>query len=119
MLPCEHEKIHWTQNRREQTAPGGDLRTRSGSEQVNAMENPPSTATQKFIEQEPSYGRFRRALRRSDQLALDDLFNLASQHLALAQYAPDALPFELLLLSMLLEEHKEVERLRQRLANAK
>jgi hypothetical protein len=56
---------------------------------------------------------FRRALRRSDQISLDDLFSNARQHLAAAQYASHALPFEVFLLSMLLEEHKEVVRLRQ------
>jgi ABC-type anion transport system duplicated permease subunit len=45
---------------------------------------------------------------------LDDLFASAHQHLAAAQYAAHALPFEVLLLSMLLEEHKEVMRLRQK-----
>jgi hypothetical protein len=56
---------------------------------------------------------FRRALRRSDQLVLDDLFAAARQHIAAAAYASHALPFEVFLLSMLLEEHKEVVRLRQ------
>ncbi len=68
--------------------------------------------TQVFIEEEGSFARFRRALRRRDQLALDDLFAAARQHLAAAAYAGHALPFEIFLLSMLLEEHKEVIRLR-------
>jgi hypothetical protein len=71
------------------------------------------TSTQIFMQEEAAFARFRRALRRSDQLALDDLFTSAHQHLAAAQYAAHALPFEVLLLSMLLEEHKEVLRLRQ------
>jgi hypothetical protein len=71
----------------------------------------PSITQALLIEQE-SFGRFRRALRRSDQLALDDLFASARQHLAAAQFAAHALPFEVFLLSMLLEEHKEVLRLR-------
>ena len=66
-------------------------------------------------QEEQSFARFRRALRRSDQVALDDLFASARQHLAAAQYAAHALPFEVLLLSMLLEEHKEVMRLRQKM----
>jgi len=68
--------------------------------------------TQVFIEEEGSFARFRRALRRRDQLALDDLFAAARQHLAAAAYAGHALPFEIFLLAMLLEEHKEVIRLR-------
>jgi len=64
-----------------------------------------------FTEQE-AFSRFRRALRRSDQIALDDLFAAARNHcggrLCLARLA-----FEVLLLAMLLEEHKEVMRLRE------
>jgi hypothetical protein len=69
--------------------------------------------TQAFLQEETSFAKFRRALRRSDQLVLDDLFAAARQHLAAAAYASHALPFETLLLCMLLEEHKEVMRLRQ------
>ena len=68
--------------------------------------------TQVFIEEEGSFARVRRALRRRDQLALDDLFAAARLHLAAAAYAGHALPFEIFLLAMLLEEHKEVIRLR-------
>ncbi len=68
--------------------------------------------TQTFLQEQGSFTRFRRALRRADQLALDDLFSAARQHLAAAAYASHALPFEVFLLAMLLEEHKEVRRLR-------
>jgi hypothetical protein len=70
------------------------------------------SATQVFYQEAESFGRFRRALRRSDQVALDDLFAAAQQHLAAAAYAAHALPMEVFLLAMLLEEHKEVMRLR-------
>jgi hypothetical protein len=70
------------------------------------------TSTILLQQEEAAFSRFRRALRRSDQLVLDDLFTSARQHLAAAQYASHALPFEVFLLSMLLEEHKEVMRLR-------
>jgi hypothetical protein len=69
--------------------------------------------TQAFLQEQEAFARFRRALRRTDQQALDDLFAASRQHLAAAAYAAHALPFEVLLLSMLLEEHKEVMRLRQ------
>lgn len=68
--------------------------------------------TQTFLQEQAEFARFRRALRRTDQLALDSLFAAAQQHLAAASYAAHALPFETFLLSMLLEEHKEVLRLR-------
>lgn len=71
--------------------------------------------TQAFIEEEQAFNRFRRALRRSDQQALDELFASARQHLAAAAYASHALPMETFLLSMLLEQHKEVLRLRVQL----
>jgi hypothetical protein len=73
--------------------------------------------TQAFLQEQESFSRFRRALRRSDQLALDDLFAAAHKHLAAAAYAAHALPFETFLLAMLLEEHKEVLRLRQLVEN--
>lgn len=68
--------------------------------------------TQSLQEEQAAFSRFRRALRRADQLALDELFVAARQHLAAAAYAANALPMETFLLSMLLEEHKQVIRLR-------
>jgi hypothetical protein len=73
------------------------------------------TATDLILQEQESFARFRRALRRTDQVALDDLFVSARQHLSAAQYAAHALPFEVFLLAMLLEEHKEVMLLRQQL----
>ena len=75
------------------------------------------TATQNFLQEQESFARFRRALRRTDQAALDDLFAAARQHLAAVAYAANILPFEAILLAMLLEEHKEVMRLREQLAH--
>lgn len=71
--------------------------------------------TQTFLEEQGALARFRRALRRSDQVVFDDLFARAHQHLAAAAYAAHALPLEVFLLAMLLEEHKEMRALRQRL----
>ncbi len=71
--------------------------------------------TQYYLQEESSFARFRRALRRSDQQALDDLFAAAHQHLAAAAYASNALPFETFLLAMLLEEHKQVMLLKGKL----
>lgn len=74
------------------------------------------TITQVFLEEQDALGRFRRALRRADQHALDDLLAAARQHLAAASYAAHLMPFETFLLCMLLEEHKEVIRLRDAVA---
>jgi hypothetical protein len=75
--------------------------------------------TNAFLHEQQSLARFRRALRRTDQRALDDLFGASRHHLAAAAYASHLLPFEIMLLSMLVEEHKlvlhlqvELERLR-------
>jgi hypothetical protein len=73
------------------------------------------SATVVLMQEEAAFAKFRRALRRGDQLALDDLFVAARQHIAAVQFASHALPFEVYLLSMLLEEHKEVMRLRDRM----
>lgn len=75
-----------------------------------------SSITQTFLEEKAAFSRFRRALRRRDQQALDDLFAAARKHLSAASYASHALPFETFLLAMLLEEHKEVRRLREQVA---
>ena len=72
-----------------------------------------ASITQAFLEEKAAFARFRRALRRQDQQVLDDLFASAKKHLAAAAYASHALPFETFLLAMLLEEHKEVLRLRR------
>jgi hypothetical protein len=71
--------------------------------------------TQAFLHEQESFARFRRALRRSDQQVLDEMFASAHKHLAAAAYASHALPFEVFLLAMLLEERKEVLQLRQRM----
>jgi hypothetical protein len=70
------------------------------------------TATMLFMQEQDNFSQFRRALRRSDQLALDDLFVMARNHTAAAAYAANALPMETFLLAMLLEEHKELTRAR-------
>lgn len=69
--------------------------------------------TQLYLQEQESLARFRRGLRRSDQLVLDDLLAAVQPHLAAAAYAAHALPFEMFLLAMLLEEHKQVIILRR------
>ena len=69
--------------------------------------------TQAFLHEQQSLARFRRALRREDQRALDDLLGSSRQHLAAAAYASHLLPFEVMLLAMLVEQHKQVLHLQQ------
>lgn len=61
---------------------------------------------QVILNEQASLAKFRRALRVEDQIALDDLFRFAHYHVAAAAYASHTLPFEVMLLAMLLEEHK-------------
>ena len=71
--------------------------------------------TQAFLQEQASLARFRRALRLEDQRALDDLLAAARHHLAASAYASHLLPFEIMLLAMLVEEHKQVLRLQTEL----
>ena len=68
---------------------------------------------QVILSEQASLAKFRRALRQEDQDALDDLFRMAHYHAAESAYASHALPFEVMLLAMLLEEHKLVLRLQK------
>ncbi len=67
--------------------------------------------TNAVLHEQQSLARFRRALRLADQRALDDLFAASRHHLAASALASHLLPFEIMLLSMLVEEHKLVLRL--------
>lgn len=69
------------------------------------------TISQIFSQEEQAIARFKRALRRADQRALEDLLASARQHLSAAAYASYILPVFLFLLAMLLEEHKRVSKL--------
>jgi hypothetical protein len=79
------------------------------------MGNVTPTITDILHREEANLARFRRALRREDQLVFDDLFVAAYKHRAAASYAGHLLPFETFLLSMQIEEHKEVMLLRREL----
>ncbi len=68
---------------------------------------------QLFEQVQASLSTFRRALRHHDRLILEELFAMARKHLAAGGLAARPLPFETILLCMLLEEHKEVIRLRE------
>ena len=70
---------------------------------------------QVILAEQASLARFRRALRQDDQDAFDDLFRMAHYHSAESAYASHALPFEVMLLAMLLEEHKLVLRLQRQI----
>jgi len=73
------------------------------------------TANQILLAEQQSFTDFRRCLRRADQRIFDALFAGARLHVAAISQANHALPFEAILLAMLLEVAKENERLRDKL----
>lgn len=76
------------------------------------------TTNQIILTEQANFNNFRRALRIEDQRLLDTLFAHARQHTAAISLADHALPFESILLAMLLEQEREIQRLKQ-LLNAK
>jgi hypothetical protein len=81
------------------------------------MGNVTPTITDILHKEEANLAKFRRALRREDQVVFDDLFVAAYKHRAAASYAGHLLPFETFLLAMQIEDHKEVMVLRRELEN--
>jgi hypothetical protein len=69
------------------------------------------TMTQMVQAEEESWAPFRRALRAEDRPAFDRLFAAARHFAAVASYAARPVPFEAILLSMLLEAMKAIHRL--------
>lgn len=74
-----------------------------------------STTNQIIQQEETAFANFRRTLRRADQRHFDALFAAARLHTAAISQANHALPFEAILLAMLLEQQKQIDRLQQQL----
>ena len=72
------------------------------------------TFTQLVQQEIDSWSRYRRALRYEDQQVLDVLFAAARHHAAAGAYFASETPFEVMLLSMLIEQQKQVGTLQQR-----
>jgi hypothetical protein len=70
-----------------------------------------ATFTQLVQQEIAAWRRYRRALRAEDQQALDDLFVAARQHSAAGAYLARDTPFDVMVLSMLLEHQKQIRRL--------
>jgi hypothetical protein len=71
--------------------------------------------SQVWEEERSRWLKFRRALRKEDQVHLDRLFELARLHLQAGVYASNPWPLESMLLSMLLEHQKALITLTERL----
>src|SRR5262245_27418166 len=68
------------------------------------------------IQQEmESWSKYRRGLRREDQQALDDLFRAARLQLAGSAYAARPIPFESIVMSMLITQQRMIKELQRRL----
>ena len=71
-----------------------------------------------LIDQElAGWSKYRRGLRKEDQEVFDDIFRSARKHLAENFYAMRTIPFESIVMSMLLEQGKELRRLQEQLAH--
>ena len=68
------------------------------------------------IQQEmASWSKFRRGLRKEDQEVLDELFRAARMQLAGSAYAARPIPFESIVMSMLMTQQRMIRDLQQRL----
>jgi hypothetical protein len=69
-----------------------------------------------ILEQEiQGWRKFRRALRKEDQEVFDQLFEKAKLHVEAGGNAARPWPFEVILISMLLEQEKEMDELRSKI----
>jgi hypothetical protein len=73
------------------------------------------TITQYLNETEAMLASFRRALRKSDQFIFDGIFASARKHITAISQSESLLPFETVLLAILLEQAKELTALRHEL----
>ena len=67
-------------------------------------------------QEKAALSRYRRALRKEDQQAFDALWVHVTRQMMACTQANHLLPMEIFLLTMLLEEHKEIQRLQRVLA---
>ncbi len=71
--------------------------------------------SQMWEEERERWRKFRRALRKEDQVHFDRLFEAARLHLQAGVYAANPWPLESMLLAMLLEHEKAVSEMRERI----
>ncbi len=76
-----------------------------------------ASITQTWQEEEAALNRFKRALRKDDQLLLDELLVLSRLHLAEASYASNLYPLDMYLIAILLEVYKQLKATQRQLFN--
>lgn len=68
-----------------------------------------ASITQTWQQEEAALNRFKRALRKEDQLLLDELLVMSRLHLAEASYASNLYPLDMYLIAILLEVYKQLK----------
>ena len=72
------------------------------------------TFTQVVQVEMESWSKFRRGLRKEDQDSLDELFRAARMQLASSAYAARPIPFESIVMSMLVMQQRLIQELKER-----
>jgi len=70
------------------------------------------TTNQLILNEIANFNNFKRTLRADDQKLFDTLFAQARQHTSAISMADHALPFESILLAMLIEQQRQIEALK-------
>lgn len=74
-----------------------------------------ASITQTWQQEEAALNRFKRALRKDDQILLEELLVLSRLHLAEASYASNLYPLDMYLIAILLEVYKQLKTLEKEL----
>ena len=77
-----------------------------------------ASITQTWQEEEAALNRFKRALRKEDQIILEELLVMSRLHLAEASYASNLYPLDMYLIAILLELYKQLKSMQKVLPNA-
>jgi hypothetical protein len=72
------------------------------------------TFTMVLQQEMESWSKFRRGLRKEDQEAMDDLFRAARLQLAGSAYAARPVPFESIIMAMLVAQQRRIAALEQK-----
>lgn len=80
-------------------------------EEEDAMGRTVPTFTQVIQAEMETWSKFRRGLRKEDQDVLDELFRAARLQLASSAYAARPIPFESIVMSMLIMQQRMIKKL--------
>ena len=62
-----------------------------------------------------TWGKFRRGLRKEDQVLFDEMWRAPKLHLAAGAFIANEVPLETILMAMLLEQHRRIKHLENKL----